>query len=338
VTLHELTQRLTRHVASIGRRYPHAWEQMAQFRAAKGSKELGDWPAWCWVPLAGAYAVASGGHTLTATDPAAGDIGAVGALAAWRQTQGIYTVDETLLEALWDTELSGEIPVDVLYRLPEWCVYVPTPGRAVGALPLVGFFAHLEHDMGDGRTELRLLLDTDSAPGPALVAVPLHVWMPGGLAAAAQRAREEAEFQARAHGMEPPGGSFAAFEQAGRDCAPLVSVVLYLCSTAAEIRDRSGTARRQHRPREARAANAPTVWETGYAIGPALRMALSRARDAPPDGGTHASPRPHIRRAHWHAFWTGPHDTPERKIELRWLPPIPVALERGEVVPTVRRV
>jgi hypothetical protein len=53
----------------------------------------------------------------------------------------------------------------------------------------------------------------------ALLPIPLHVWMAGGLAAAAKRAREDAEFQARAQGMEP-GGRFGVLEQAGLDlCA-----------------------------------------------------------------------------------------------------------------------
>lgn len=53
------------------------------------------------------------------------------------------------------------------------------------------------------------------------------VWVAGGLAAAVEQDRAEAEFQARAQGMEP-GGRFGVLEQAGLDCAPLVSVVLYL--------------------------------------------------------------------------------------------------------------
>lgn len=124
-----LATRLRAHLAATNRQYPQAWEQMAGFRAAKGSPDLGDWPAWCWVPLAGAKAVASEGRDELVRERSA-DVGRIGALAAWRQTQGIYVLDETLLEALWQTDLTGEIPVDVLYRLPEWCVYVATPARA----------------------------------------------------------------------------------------------------------------------------------------------------------------------------------------------------------------
>lgn len=327
--------RLRGHLAAVNRTYPQAWRQMAAFRAAKGSPDLGDWPAWCWVPLAGAMAVASEGRDELIRERAA-DVGRIGALAAWRQTQGIYILDETLLEAIWQTDLAGEIPVDVLYRLPEWCVYVATPGRAVGPLALAGFFAHIEHDMNDGRTELRLLLDVDAPDGAHLVPVPLHVWVPGGLAAAADRARQEAEFQAAAHGSSVDG---AALARAGLDCAPLVSLVLYLCSSAAEVR-RKGTT--DARPRRLtggppRAANAPTVWDVGYALGPALRAAMNRAQGES-GGGTHTSPRAHVRRAHWHGYWVGAHGAADRRLDFRWLPPIAVAVEDGPITPSVRRV
>jgi hypothetical protein len=46
------------------------------------------------------------------------------------------------------------------------------------------------------------------------------------------------------------------------------------------------------------------------------------------EGASHASPRPHYRRAHWHHFWTGPRNVPgERKLILKWLPPIPVGIQ-----------
>ena len=54
----------------------------------------------------------------------------VGALAAWRATQGIERFDPTIFEAVWDTPLTGELPTELLYRLPEWCCYVPVePAR-----------------------------------------------------------------------------------------------------------------------------------------------------------------------------------------------------------------
>ena len=56
--------------------------------------------------------------------------------------------------------------------------------------------------------------------------------------------------------------------------------------------------------------------------------------------GTHASPRPHVRRAHWHSYWVGQKDQPEaRSVVLKWLPPIPVNVQdAGDLTTTVRDV
>ena len=56
--------------------------------------------------------------------------------------------------------------------------------------------------------------------------------------------------------------------------------------------------------------------------------------------GTHASPRPHIRRAHWHSFWVGKKDQPDaRSVTLKWLPPIPVNVTGvDDLTTTVRDV
>ena len=81
----------------------------------------------------------------------------------------------------------------------------------------------------------------------------------------------------------------------------------------------------------------PSRWEVGYRLGAALRQALSEHEPAEPTG-THASPRPHIRRAHWHSFWAGKRDQPEaRSVTLKWLPPIPVNVQGVEDLTTTVR-
>ncbi|MGC6378155.1 hypothetical protein ACNO7L_10190 [Bisgaard Taxon 45] len=52
--------------------------------------------------------------------------------------------------------------------------------------------------------------------------------------------------------------------------------------------------------------------------------------------GSHKTRRPHIRRAHWHGYWTGKRDEPEnRKFDLKWLPPFAVGLKDGAEIPAV---
>jgi hypothetical protein len=75
-----------------------------------------------------------------------GDVGAVGALAAWRVTKGIYRFDPDVYQEIIDTPVTGDIPHEILFELPEWCVYIETPGMmAEQEQKVVGFFAHLEY-------------------------------------------------------------------------------------------------------------------------------------------------------------------------------------------------
>ena len=85
--------------------------------------------------------------------------------------------------------------------------------------------------------------------------------------------------------------------------------------------------------RKSRKRSAAHVTHVGYAIGAELREYARHAGSSERNGGT---VRPHMRRAHWHRFWTGPHGG-ERKLELRWLQPIWVNPGKGEAVPTVHK-
>ena len=352
-----------RHLHSLPARYPRIWQQIDDLRSRRG-KDLPDWPQWCFMPMAGAHAVATQGTD----EPAPGvDVAVIAALAAWRVSQGIYRFDGTLLDALWDTPCDGDIPAEILERLPEWCCYVPLdlPRRVLG-MDVCGFFVHLEHDANTGHRELRLLLDF----GPShLSPIPLH--LVGNLSDCLHESMEEAKRNARTHGMATairPDGSVSDIradtaeeqerlvdlaarftEEHGHELAPLISLTLYLCSTNAEILGRDGQNKLLNRPaikhtkRGTRMFPPPQaeVWEVGFRLGATLRAAAPGV-SGPDRGGTHASPRPHLRRAHWHAFWTGEKAKPgrrtDRKLILHWLPPTLVAATDAGVIPTVHRV
>jgi len=324
------------HLRAIRAQYPDAWIQVEQLRAQRG-KSLPAWPEWCYLPLAGAYAIVSGAGEERVPMERAPAIGVLGALAAWRVTQGIYEYDPTLLEALVATPVDGDLPIELLQRLPDWCVYCMTPGLEFEAgVPLHGFFAHLEWDEATRRQELRFALDVTKAGSDQLVIpLPLHL-VGGGIAESLAAAVAAAERQAAAQGVDI-GAKLEAIQRFGTErLAPLVSIVLYLCSEAAEIHERAvEQAARQHPRQPPRAyPKAPTTWEVGYRLGAALRLAEQR-EEASPAGGAHARPRAHIRRAHWHTYLTG---TGRSVPQLRWLPSIPVNVDQGEIVPTIRKV
>ncbi len=326
-----------RMLTQLSQDYPSAWKRFDDFLAARA--QLGGWPEWCWCPLAGAMAVASDGRS----DPASllrarHDVARVGALAAWRPTQGIYRIDPDMLDALWTTPVRGELPIEVLHLMPEWCVYVEI-GREVDGRRLEGFFAHLEHDVNDGRAELRFVLDFDQ-PDP-LVPVALH--LVGTLDAAVAAMLVEVRRSAAAFWVDVPTAAIGAIVEL---VEPLVSVVLYLCSQAADVRDAKGTGRAPARPVRTKVKGGArtfppgqaTTWEVGYRIGAALRAARAWKSGEGEEQGERRGPVGHVRRAHWHTYWTGPKAAPQKPV-LKWLPPIPVNVENlDDLIPTVRPV
>lgn len=82
----------------------------------------------------------------------------------------------------------------------------------------------------------------------------------------------------------------------------------------------------------------------GIRIGAAVRQynvkkAETTQDKAPSDvvHKAHASPRPHIRRAHWHNFWTGPKDG-DRKLVLKWLAPSFVGTNTDDTPVVIHKV
>ena len=50
--------RAKQHLVYYGKRYPGAWKVVDEMRSEKG-REVPDWPAWCFVPIAGAISIAT---------------------------------------------------------------------------------------------------------------------------------------------------------------------------------------------------------------------------------------------------------------------------------------
>ena len=332
-------------LTAVGRGYPNAWSLVDRLRADRGT-DLPDWPEWCFVPLQGIRAIISPGATQLPLDRLA-HIGIVGALAAWRVSQGIYRLDPDLAAAIADTPLSGELPAALLYRLPEWCVYIETPGRMFMGRQLHGFWAHLDFEADGGEDELRLLLDVARTPAEALD--PMHGQIPvplilgaGTLTDSLERVIESGRKRVRKLGMEMPAEALASVEQQATAITPLVALVLYLCAENAEIGDGETRPTRPAPKRTKRGLRLfppprITAWDVGLRIGAALRRAKAGDDDPPATGGNQRNrPRPHIRRAHWHTYRIGEGRTGRK---VRWVAPVAVNVDDPEALPaTVHRV
>ena len=324
----------------FGRAHFGAWKALDRLRAARRS----EWPPHVYAPLdiAGLAIVEALRETRQPLPKAAWEIigpaSELTGLAAWRITQQVYRFDPDLYAALLATPITGEIPGEHFRRLPAWCVYVETPGLTVplvggGDEPLYGVFAWIDWRKDRAEDVLTLGLDTDAQF--AVGHVPLLGTLDAGLA------QVEADWQegvaAGISGGAPPEGYAQA---AKRAFAPILSLLLFLCAEDADYaRPAWPTPRRTKQGLRLFPADRPTVWDVGERIGAALRRSVpDKGAPASPTDSGRASPRAHLRSAHWHSFWRGPLDG-ERSRVVRWLPPILVNADEPEKLPvTVRTV
>ncbi|BCO09295.1 hypothetical protein GF1_16710 [Desulfolithobacter dissulfuricans] len=267
-----------------------------------------------------------------------GDVARLSALSAWRMTRSVYRFDPALYASLLETPVSGKLPVEVLFQLPEWCVYIETPGFLWSGEKLAGFFAHLEYDVNMHRAELRLLLDLGSASWDHLIGIPLHLLenstLEDAVSSAMQTAREYAA-QNNSNLLEAIPEDVP--QQINSSIEPLISLLLYLCSTNAEISGQGvpGNPKpvKTRRGMKVFPATAPRIWDVGVRIGSALRRA-EQAGDKSNSAGTGsgAKKRPHVRRAHWHTYLVG-----KGRVNrvLKWIPPVPVGVSDDRDLPTV---
>lgn len=332
--------RQRRQVNWISHRYPTAWQQADALR----HDQRHTWPHWCYLPAEHWYAIAKPcWPEQRATPEGIVDFNRLAALGAWRVTQGIYRFDPDLYAALIATPLTGDLPDELLYRLPSWGVYLETPGLRFDGCEVLGVYASLDYIPHDGHTELRLLLDSESALRLFPVVIPLGQ---GTLPAALQHVSDSARDKMERHFPEKRAAFTATAEQNDqdvRDLTPILSLLLYLCADEADYERPPPI--KTARPKALGGKRIVIVpenvryWEVGARIGAALRTARQDAKPATepaatePTGTERQRPRPHWRRAHWHTYLSGPRDG-ERVARLKWLPPIAVGLD-GQPLPAV---
>ncbi|PND37926.1 hypothetical protein C1O66_10565 [Paucibacter aquatile] len=324
-------------LAAYTQRFPNAHRDIDEMRMEMRGVSAPDWPDWCYAPITCSQA-AIANHLgvcvthLGASSPfAVMDATAFAALAAWRKTRGVYTFDPTVYQEVCETPLDGQLPCDLLLRMPEWCVYLPTPNMSILGGSIHGCFVHLEHDVNNQRAELRLLFDVGCDDYQLFYPVPIHLgnWT---LAEAHDRANMVIAASQGPLGMLRMPDEPAIKQAIATATKAVVNLVLFLCSQASDISGRQGrpgnpTPTKTRKGFKVFAAQQTREWLVGARMGSALRKAQS-LRDGAAELTERNGPRPHIRRAHWHTYRTGPRicggqriPSTERQAQLRWLHP-----------------
>lgn len=272
----------------------------------------------------------------------------------WRKHRIIYTLDSDLAAELALTDPDGKIPGGLVRQLPhpDPFLVLPEPIKTVtddgNASWIVGalIYATTREDY------LASTADTSAASISLMLVgeirddqgrrqfcddgTPDYTWSrvtlpPGGCTV---REAEAAVRKSWAASVITTRGTARAEEVIGLAIERIVPMVLYLCAANAERRTAPAVATKKLVDGSPRKGKAPRVIEHGYFLGPKLAAARRRAERPAASAPTGRHMRPHIRRAHWHTFLTGPGRTVP---VLQWLPPIPVHpdqdTEKSTVIP-----
>ena len=265
------------------------------------------------------------------------------ALGFWRISKNAYMLDCSLYEHLGTTNIDGEISTSFFRFLPQKATYiclpVPLPvGKITGDkagtkdASIVGFMYWPHVNLSDEEYALVVAV-IKNCDGDfffeILKAVPI------------KDSIKVADVILNFGPLESFGVEEPTFTKNPRVLKCALIVAMYVCGANAEIhcpipsKPRLKTSKKPYA-----ASNTVTNYEVGYRIGAALAgyNVTTHAGVEGVGGGT-GKMQPHVRRAHFHGFWTGKVGTSKRLLRVKWLPPIPVAVgDGGDVQPVLHHV
>jgi hypothetical protein len=274
------------------------------------------------------------------------------AVRRWQRHRVVYQVHPALFEAIAETETTSKVPCEVFLRLPHPDPFIVFPTPILSEPDPRSTAPVVEPPMLTGMLITGLTGEREQCSTADSTVRHLNVAIAGQLRYAGQ----EPTYEERVLTL-PTVGLKAADEMAhemiglvslhnpdqaryadDRDIEAFrlaINILLYVCSTGADMRTiQTAVDRGRRKNADARRRANTNIVGVGFHVGAALLQARERS-SAPRVDELGGSVRPHIRKAHWHTYWTGPKSAPQIP-ELRWLHPIIVHPdERDRSVSTV---
>lgn len=258
-------------------------------------------------------------------------------LTAWRQYKQIYSIDSDFMEELVKSDIKT-IPIDVFDYLPYDSFYVDCPVK-----DFKGFF------VTRNRT-----CTTVEATDNDVISDSIHFLFVGeedNLAGCpVSYGRGSTVYEAMTSDFQLLDSCDFYTEKQMKDIRDTITelmtvavqLVTYICSVDSDVEENPTQKQiyRKSTPGGAGKDKLSSVrkWDVGYRIGRTLKS-IKHSSSQPtviernPMG---SSPkRPHIRRAHFHHFWTGKRGGNERKLIVKWVSPMAINIKSEELPATV---
>jgi len=234
------------------------------------------------------------------------------AMIHYMYTKGVYHVNKTLMDSIYDEEILRKCPSDIFLRIPQYTIFVDlseSEGKPFGAF----FYAAYTTAEDDSKISLITMLVNDKRYNVSIL--PIIKGLPfseAHLAAGGTADKNLGTFKG-SHGI----GVELAIQKA-------LSVLMYICSQEPDIEllqiqkeaDKKTKPSNQENPLKLRPAAKQKDWVVGQNISKLIASFHKESGDLKRSGVI-----PHIRKAHWHGYWKGARDS-DREFILKWLAPI----------------
>lgn len=233
----------------------------------------------------------------------------------WNFYKTIYRFsDEDFYNMLLETE-DSEFCRKAVKRLPYDCFFLVSPEPDV-----VGFFVYVEIAEADTLIYVVVINDVDEKD---LLSYHTMMWIKDG-----QTIDEGLRDWYKQSEVTIPEDQI---QEALGYMTTVIKTVYYLSAKNAEIHEIKTSKGNRPKKSDGKPLNL-RQWNIGYRVG----NKFIERKPSSKSFGTGTSPRPHMRRAHWHHFWCGPNKS---VLELKWLAPMLVASKsEDDLVSTEHKV
>lgn len=321
-------------LVAFGKKFPEMAKTVDYVAFGEGGLAAGEWPEEYLLPKQAWLGLL---NYLSSTTHDAGpqpNFDELRFLGTWAKTQGIYRFDEEIMEELLGSPPEGDLPAELLRRLPEWCLYIELPNLelfsgiqcrgawVMNEFVLDGGGAHKPESEPVSQHALSIMFDPwlpsgIRSPQPITVSVPLGPWT---LDSVMERYRAgvmehvDDPLIAKMGLRSEPAEVRGMLGGVAKLVPKIVSLALYI-ATQNDIGNKLGERPVRPVPQKTKKGvrmydpSTPRIWDVGVRMGAELRQAKQVIEAAKAAGSIGGAVRPHIRKPHWHSFRTGPMKT-----------------------------
>lgn len=253
------------------------------------------------------------------------------ALSVWRMDKEIFQFSPELEGLLFEQSSDDDIdiPSQVLVYLPYRAFYVRySSTQECDGEKFDGFFVHYEWDtQRGGELCIRFLFLTEKLETAGTEIKLSEKTLSESFSVYRQLTEKSLKkIQEEERRKSVSDGHDVAFREiliSPEMIKNALELVLYICAQNTDVTasPKQATYHPKKGKIEDRYAEVRT-WDVGVRLAPKIRLAREAERKGTSgEHKSHASPRAHMRRGHWHHYWTGPKDG-ERNLILKWTAPM----------------